>query len=220
MASTSIANRTATAVVEKPIAEVVVEIRRQLLDADRAEVRRNQHRLAAGQLLLRLRQRIEAGEDGDIAWWDWFEENIERSRKDGERLMRIASAEDPKAALEVERAKDRERKRIARGADNGNVRSITRHVEAGCCSGDFVTVIETGGLDQPRKRRTPVEKRRGDEIETLIRFTNILEYVVPEFDDASLDLLTKEEIANMIEIWEKGIADLKKLVDRLRRKGS
>ena len=86
-----------------------MEIRRQLLDADRAEVRRNQHRLAARQLLLRLRQRIEAGEDGDIAWWDWFEENIERSRKDGERLMRIASAEDPKAALEVVRAKNRER---------------------------------------------------------------------------------------------------------------
>jgi hypothetical protein len=65
----SIAKRTTTAAREKPIAEVVVEIRRHLHGAACAEARRIKHRLAAGQLLLRLRQRIEAGEEGDVAWW-------------------------------------------------------------------------------------------------------------------------------------------------------
>lgn len=66
MPNTSIAKRTATAVQEKPIHDLVVEIRGHMLDADTAEVRCNNHRLMAGQLLLRLRQRIQAGEEGDV----------------------------------------------------------------------------------------------------------------------------------------------------------
>ena len=115
--TTALAKRTATAVKLVPIAEVVAKIKGRIDDAAAAEATVIEHRLAAGQLLLHLRERIEAGEQGDVAWWDWFEANIERSRKDCERLMRMASSPDPDAALADERAKDRDRKRIARGAD-------------------------------------------------------------------------------------------------------
>ena len=81
-----------------------------IYDADNAEARCLKHRLAAGQKLLSLRQRIEAGEEGDVAWWDWFEkQDIGRGRKDCEKLMRIASADDPEAAL----VEDREKTRLA-----------------------------------------------------------------------------------------------------------
>jgi hypothetical protein len=117
--STAVAKRAVTAVKLKPIADVVVQIRGHLYDALTLEGRANKHRVAAGQKLLSLRQRIEAGEEGDVAWWDWFEkQDIGRSRKDCEKLMRIASADDPEAALEDERervrlavAKSREKKK-------------------------------------------------------------------------------------------------------------
>jgi hypothetical protein len=64
---TAVAKRTATAVKLKPIADVVVQIRGHLYDANNAEARCIKHRLAAGQKLLSLRQRIEAGEEGDVA---------------------------------------------------------------------------------------------------------------------------------------------------------
>ena len=114
---TAVANRTATAVTHKhSISELVVEINKRIYDSNSAKNRCNKLRLKAGQLLLQLRQRIEAGEEGDIAWWEWFGNLgsngqaaiLLRGRKDAERLMRIASAEDPEQALEDERAKARE----------------------------------------------------------------------------------------------------------------
>jgi hypothetical protein len=117
--STAVAKRATTAVKFVPIADVVVQI---LYDAKTLQGRANKHRVQAGQKLLELRQRIEAGEEGDVAWWDWFEtQDIVRSRKDAEKLMRIASAEDPEAALEDDNAKARERMRKLR--DGANVRS-------------------------------------------------------------------------------------------------
>jgi hypothetical protein len=52
---TTVAKRTATKVTEKPLKDVVAEIRAHLLDADRAESRCLKSRLIAGQKLLRLR---------------------------------------------------------------------------------------------------------------------------------------------------------------------
>jgi len=212
----SIAKRTATAVVEKPIPEVVVEIRRQLLDADRAEVSCNQRRLAAAQLLLRLRERIEAGQEGAVNWWEWCAVNIERSRKDCERLMRIASAEGPEAALEADNAKARDRMRELRA----NVRSITRHVEAGCGSGEFVTLIEVQpkGLDQPRKRQTPAEVERDDLRYDLLNLFDRLCYAfpIPDLGEGPLPL-SAEEITNLIEAARTKILELGKLVERLEK---
>ena len=70
----SVAKRTTTTVKRlPPIAEVVVEIRGHFYDAASLEERADSQRLQAAQKLLSLRQRIEAGEEGDVAWWDWFE---------------------------------------------------------------------------------------------------------------------------------------------------
>jgi hypothetical protein len=65
-------------------------------------------RVRAGQLLLVMRRRVEAGEAGNVTWWDWFEQHCVRSRKDAERVMRLAKAEDPEAAGLEERTKTRE----------------------------------------------------------------------------------------------------------------
>jgi hypothetical protein len=117
-----------------PIADVVRQIKTHIEDAAAAETTVIKHRLAAGQLLLQLRRRIEAGEEGDVAWWDWFEkQDMGRGRKDCERLMRIASAEDPEAALADDQAKTRDRVRRLRA--ERTVRSKTE-------DGTIIQVIE------------------------------------------------------------------------------
>lgn len=95
--------RPSIAIVQaQPVESVVVEIRAHLYDAKNAEVRRDKFRLQAGQKLLGLRKRVEAGECGKVSWWDWFETQDLGSRSNAEKLMRIAGADDPDAALEAE----------------------------------------------------------------------------------------------------------------------
>lgn len=66
-------------------------------------------RVECGMLLLELRKRIEGGEDGaNIKWWDWYGSRFARSRRDAERVMELASQEDPPAAYEAVNAKRRE----------------------------------------------------------------------------------------------------------------
>jgi hypothetical protein len=77
------------------------------------------HRLDAGRLLLELRARVEAEGGG---WWKWQEGKFDRSRKDMEKLMRMASAEEPEAAVQAERAGARARMERVR-AHGANVRS-------------------------------------------------------------------------------------------------
>lgn len=84
-------------------------------------------RIEAGRLLLQLKARIDAGEVGELAvWWEWYDDNFHRSRRDAERVMALAAAEDPVAAHEAEKAATRERMqklRIARAtAHKGDVR--------------------------------------------------------------------------------------------------
>jgi hypothetical protein len=74
-------------------------------------------RLAAGLILIELRQRIEAGEAGEgIEWWAWYERKSIRSRRDAEKVMALARAEDPEAAAETARAKNAEYQRTHRAA--------------------------------------------------------------------------------------------------------
>jgi hypothetical protein len=85
------------------------------------------HRLEAGRKLVELRKRIEAGEAGKgVGWWEWFESHSVRSRKDAEKVMKIALDGDPEAAAEAEKARNREHKRAQRereqaAADIGDV---------------------------------------------------------------------------------------------------
>jgi hypothetical protein len=102
----------------KTIDVLVKEIRTHLYDAKGAESKYQKHRLTAGQKLLELRARIEAGEAGDgVSWWEWFASaDISRSRKDAEKLMRMARSDDPEAAHEAEKTETRERMKTSRGA--------------------------------------------------------------------------------------------------------
>jgi hypothetical protein len=74
-------------------------------------------RLATGKMLVALRKRIEAGEAGEgVNWWRWYASKFVRSRKDAEKVMRIAQKEDPELAAEKERAEARERMARSREA--------------------------------------------------------------------------------------------------------
>lgn len=107
------------------IDKLVAEIRGHLYDAKGAETKFNKHRLAAGQKLLALRKRIEAGEAGEVTWWEWFETaDIGRSRRDAEKLMRMAGADDPDEAHETEKREARERMQNVRTA---NVRRMEEY---------------------------------------------------------------------------------------------
>jgi hypothetical protein len=71
----------------------VTAIRRHMFEMTSHRASMNEHMLAAGAQLLALRARIEAGECGDVDWWEWFDANVRHSRKDAEKLMRIAQAD-------------------------------------------------------------------------------------------------------------------------------
>lgn len=65
-------------------------------------------RLETGRLLLELKQRIESGEVGELAtWWEWYGDHFARSRSDAEKLIAMASADDPQAAYDAARERDR-----------------------------------------------------------------------------------------------------------------
>jgi hypothetical protein len=59
--------------------------------------------------LLELRQRVEAGECGQVTWWEWYGDHFTRSRGDAEKLLAIASADEPLAAYIAAKASDAER---------------------------------------------------------------------------------------------------------------
>ena len=88
-------------------------------------------RITTGRLLLDLRERIDSGEAGaGVKWWDWYRENIVRSRKDGEKCMRLAGADDPDTAAEKDRAVAREGMRRHRGA-NVSSKKTSQHQDGG-----------------------------------------------------------------------------------------
>ena len=59
--------------------------------------------MKAGRELIEAREHVPPGD-----WIAWCKANIKRGQRDIQRLMRIAGAEDPDAALELDRAKARE----------------------------------------------------------------------------------------------------------------
>ena len=86
------------------IDELVIEINTQFRQAQEAEWKTENCRIYAGQLLLGLRERVEAGECGEgVWWWKWYDNHFTRSRRDAERVMAIARSEDPDSAAEAER---------------------------------------------------------------------------------------------------------------------
>jgi hypothetical protein len=80
-------------------------------------------RISAGKLLVELKGRIESGEAGKgVQWWSWYAEHFDRSRRDANRVMRLASSDDPEKAAEEDRKKAREgMKRLRSETNNGDV---------------------------------------------------------------------------------------------------
>jgi len=102
---------------QQTLDEAVREIHRQFAEEQSSKKKAYRHRLRAGEMLLALRKRIEAGEAGvNMSWWDWYESKFVRSRRDAEKVMALAQADDPEAALENERAANRERMANKRAA--------------------------------------------------------------------------------------------------------
>jgi hypothetical protein len=95
---------------EKSIEDLVVEIRTLLHDEQSLRNRFNKKRLDAGRRLLELRARVEAGEAGSISWWAFYDQNLLslRSRGDAEKIMAVASAENPDSAAEEAARRNRE----------------------------------------------------------------------------------------------------------------
>jgi hypothetical protein len=85
-----------------PLDDVAAEINIRLQLAAKAD----DHRIAAGKLLIEARQRVESGEAGDITWSDWVKQHIDRSPGDVRKVMALARAGDPLTARgqEKERA--------------------------------------------------------------------------------------------------------------------
>jgi hypothetical protein len=67
-------------------------------------------RISAGKQLVELKARIEAGEDGEgVKWWSWYASHFQgRTKRDAQKVMALANADDPEAAAEEERTKNRE----------------------------------------------------------------------------------------------------------------
>ena len=69
----------------------------------------DQYRVSAGKQLVELQARIETSEAGKgVKWWVEYAANFKnRSRRDAQRVMALARSDDPGAAAEEERAKNR-----------------------------------------------------------------------------------------------------------------
>jgi hypothetical protein len=85
----------------------------------RAEISYSVHRLRAGVELIDVRKRIPHGE-----WEAWCGDNIHRSYRDIQKLMRMAGEDNPVAAFERERSQARERMQINR-TKAANVRRLS-----------------------------------------------------------------------------------------------
>ena len=75
--------------------DMVDEIHRQFAEASRADHRAERCRILAGKLLLKLRERVENGEAGNIGWSQWYLQRFVRSPRDAEKLMELAHSLDP-----------------------------------------------------------------------------------------------------------------------------
>lgn len=72
--------------------------------------RSEEHVISAAMLIREARRRVEAGEAGEVTWYEWAPKNIELSMSRLRELQRIAEADDP--AKELERLRRLNQKRV------------------------------------------------------------------------------------------------------------
>jgi len=94
---------------QESLAQVVKRIEVSFDKIKQYSEKTNQYRISVGKQLVELQARIEAGEAGKgIKWWAWYAANFRnRTRRDAQRVMALARSDDPGAAAEEERAKNR-----------------------------------------------------------------------------------------------------------------
>lgn len=88
----------------EPLSEVADRIAQHALDS-------NRYLIAAAMLIREARRRVEAGEAGDVTWYEWAPKNIKLSKSRLRELQQIADADNPED--EVERLRRLNRKRVA-----------------------------------------------------------------------------------------------------------
>lgn len=76
------------------------------------------NRIAAGLHLVQVRERLKTESPG-TTWKAWCAANIQRSRRDVDRCLRLARAPDPVAALATERQTRREQMAQTRSGQKG-----------------------------------------------------------------------------------------------------
>src|SRR5258706_15292379 len=82
-----------------PLSDIAAEINGRFEKAAEAD----DHRIAAGKLLITARERVKRGEAGDVTWPDWLKQNIKRSMGDVRKVMALAGAKDPETARDQEK---------------------------------------------------------------------------------------------------------------------
>jgi hypothetical protein len=91
------------------LAELAKSIRAKLDEIDKAEGVTNDIRLEAGRLLTLAKARVRAEHGRTKNFWaDWCKSFVERTPRDIQRLVKMASPADPKAAREEEKKKARD----------------------------------------------------------------------------------------------------------------
>jgi hypothetical protein len=112
--------------------------------------------LVAAKLVREARKRVDAGEAGEITWYEWAPNNIELSQSRLRELQSIAAADDPKKELDRLRKKTRERverhreKKASAPLRNGGATvAVTAKLEKGRKS--LIEWAQTAPLDRIAK---------------------------------------------------------------------
>jgi len=109
--------------------DAVLRVHRKWEQAFNAFTKFTAARIECGAELLALRARIEAGEAGEISWWEWYQQKFTRSRADAEKLMAIASNMNPELAHAAAKARNAEINRAYRQRQQQPSRSREREPE-------------------------------------------------------------------------------------------
>ena len=140
---------------EETLDDAVREINIAFGKSAEAEQKALSHRVRAGQLLNALRKRIEAGEAGEVTWWKWYVGRFARSRKDAEKVMALAGADDPEAAAkrEREKAKDAMAKQRQSEKEKSSQPRATANVSGNVSAGDLEQPLDDEGPITPQDRK-------------------------------------------------------------------
>jgi hypothetical protein len=92
------------------------------------------HRMAAGKLLIEAHERVKRGDAGNVTWPDWVGQNIKRSMADVRKVMALARGKDPETARQQEKrdAKDRMAPGVSCCHNQGTCGSTACRATASC----------------------------------------------------------------------------------------